>query len=74
MEADAILHNLHCALEPILLTERPESIDGRNESRNNILFKYNCPSVIDITLVATNSVISDEIVSTIGNAVIEPFK
>jgi hypothetical protein len=41
---------------------------------NSFLLVYNCPSVIEIILVAIYSVISLAIVSIIGKAVIEPLK
>ena len=66
--------SLHWALDPILLTLNAESIEGRQESKNNFLLVYNCLSVIDIMLVAVYSVISLAIVSIIGKAVIEPLK
>ena len=65
--------SLHWALDPIRLTDNAESIEGRQESKNNFLLVYNCPSVILIILVAIYSVISEPIVSIIGKAVIEPL-
>ena len=66
--------NLYWALDPILLTDNALSTEGRHESKNNFLLVYNCPSVIDIILVAIYSVISLAMVSIIGKAVIEPLK
>jgi hypothetical protein len=62
------------AFDPILVTDNALSIEGRQESKNSFLLVYNCPSVIDIILVAIYSVISLAMVSIIGNPVIEPFQ
>ena len=58
--------SLHWALDPILLTLNAESIERRQESKNNFLLVYNCLSVIDIMLVAVYSVISLAIVQPVG--------
>lgn len=64
--ADAAFNHLHCAFDPILVTDKEESIAGREEELNKVLDKKYCLSVIEITFVAIYSLISALIVSMIG--------
>ncbi len=71
---ETCLISLHWALEPILVTDKEQSIAGLKASINKDLLVYNWPSVIEMRLVFIKSVISELIVSTIGKIVIDPLK